>query len=82
MIKVGSKYIYQGRNTIQRSGKYIAEVVGIYSHVIVLSLTIIQRTIQHDGIWGEPKPYLWCICKSDIGITEHLNPYNELEVLI
>lgn len=70
-IFVGDEYIYAGVNTICSHAKYKAVVVDVTDYQIAMSITLIQQT-DTDVPLGQAQPYLWSICKGDLGKLEHL----------
>lgn len=71
-LEQGKTYLYKGLGTITQNATYSAKVIGIFRHTITLELCIKQETMIDDLPIGEPKPYTWSICKTAVGVTEHL----------
>ena len=70
-LKVGETYRYQGIGTMYKNAVYTAVVLGIYAHIILMSICI-DETSMEEPVYGNPIPYNWAICKNDIGRTERL----------
>ena len=76
-IKVGDKFRYKSKGyhadnaMISVNAEYDAEVIQVTEYLIVLRMTVDQKTIHRLCIW-EPTPYNWSIRKVDVGRTEKL----------
>ena len=70
-IAVGERYLYRGANTITRNATYYADVKKITPWIVVLDITIDQRSAPIER-YGIARTYSVAIQRKEIGRSERL----------
>lgn len=65
ILQLGQKVHYKSKSMIHPEATYEGTVVGVYKYFYEVLGTPIKNTMyeKNDGIFGEPKPYRFCIPK-------------------
>ena len=81
VLNIGDKIYYKSNSMIRPGSIYEGEVIKCYNFFyVVLGKPIIKKTkkeIDNEKIYGEPKPYRFCISKYLDTMNEHVYLFNK-----